>query len=254
MPNLIPKIIHQIWIGEDIPALQALYMAKFKTMKHWKYILWTNDMVTPQTFPMTWKFIQKSVKAGKKMQKSKFAQIADMMRLEILYHYGGVYVDTTLEPLKNFTPLFASGHTFYICNEDPCGFECVGKQNKRYISNSFIASIPKHPVLKRLLTQLKSVNFHSPLVNMETGPYYLGKHIKSTDDVFMLDTDIMYPHGYENKYKTEKPDKCFSYETTPDKNITFTKKNGEKVYLEYPCHKYPDSFGIKHWEVGGTWH
>lgn len=254
MPNLIPKIIHQIWIGDDIPVLQSLYMSKFQTMKGWKYMLWNNDMVTPQNFPLTWKYIKKSIAAGKQMKKSKFAQIADMIRIEVLYHHGGVYADSTLEPLQNFTPLFNDGHTFYICNEDPCKFECLGKQNKPYISNSFIASVPKHPVLTKLLTNLKHVDFHSPLVNMETGPYYLGKHIKSSDDVFMLNSDIMYPHGYETAYKQEKPDKCFSYKLKSDTNVSFKKQNGEMVYLEYPCRKYPNSFGIKHWEVGGSWH
>ena len=33
---------------------------------------------------------------------SKWAQITDLMRLEIVYNYGGYYFDTTFEILKLF--------------------------------------------------------------------------------------------------------------------------------------------------------
>ena len=91
----IPKIIHQIWIGGKIPPLQGLYSNTWKDMKDWKYKMWGNKDLTEKNFPITWKYIQKSLDAGRNKLgnvKKKYAQVGDLMRLEILYKYGGVYL------------------------------------------------------------------------------------------------------------------------------------------------------------------
>ena len=256
MSNLkeIPKIIHQIWIGGDIPAIQALYMARWQSMEGWKYVLWRNDKLTKKNFPVTWHLIKKVMKIGEETGKNKYAQLADIMRLEILLHHGGVYADTTMEPLKPLDGLFTE-RKMYLCNEDRCGFECKGKNNMLYISNSFFAAPPRHPVLKRLLKELENADFLSSAVNIETGPYFIGRNIKGTDkSVVMLDTDLFYPHGYENKYREEdEPDQCFAY--TEQENTTVQVKNIKRgtQFISYPCRRYKNSYAIKHWEVGGTW-
>ena len=48
----------------------------------------------------------------KPLKENRFAQITDLMRLEIVYNYGGYYFDTTFEILKplynllNINPMF----------------------------------------------------------------------------------------------------------------------------------------------------
>ena len=252
----IPKIIHQIWLGDDIPIIQTLYMNKWRTMKGWKYVLWKNNSLTKKNFPKSWNYIQRSLDIGKELGKNKFAQIADLMRLEILYNYGGLYADATLEPLKNFNKLIKSTDRFVISNEDPCGFHCQGYNDLYYMSNSFIASVPKHTILKRALNKrnLDKINFRSLHVNVETGPYYIRKHIKEDeDDITLIETRIIYPHGYETQYKDETEDLCFFYNKNKKSNIKIKKPNNENVYLQYPCNEYPDSYSIKHWDIGGSW-
>ena len=97
-PGGIPKIFHQIWIGSALPPVLKPFMNTFKKMPGYKYKLWKNTDLTEQNFPITWPYIQ-HIMARRKII---YAMIADLMRLEILYHYGGIYVDTTAIAFKNF--------------------------------------------------------------------------------------------------------------------------------------------------------
>ena len=228
--------------------------------KGWEYRLWTNEDLNKKNFPLTYGYIQKSLKIGEELGSvtKKYAQVADLMRLEILYRHGGVYLDTTIECL-NLEKLIGIKDEFIVSNEDPCGFDCVNNDDLHYISNSFVASIKGHPILKKMLskTVLKKIDLHSKFVNYETGPFFIGENIyklKDKYDITMLPTELIYPHGYKNKYrKRDQSDKCFRYKKNRSTNMSIKNKYDEEVYLQYPCKSYPKSYLIKHWEVGGSW-
>jgi len=258
----IPKTIHQIWIGpNDVPELQQLYMNTCNHIDGWNYRLWTNDDITPEQFPKTYDYIQKVIAAGKKMNapNTKYAQISDLMRLEILYHYGGVYLDTTIECVKiDKLEKMIGNNTFVVSNEDTCEFDCLGRDDKRYISNSFIASIPRNPILRHLLMKknLNKMDFMEKRVNMVSGPYYLGEQLymlRKDYDITMLPSPWVYPHGEKNDYRSRaKPDKCLSKKKT-ERTTRQMKKGDQTVFVEYPCRSFPRSYLIKHFDAGGSW-
>jgi len=65
---------------------------------------------------------------------------ADLWRYCIIYHYGGIYVDTDTEPLAH-PNIFTSPKTLLIC----------GPENQTHLSQWFFAA-PKHsPILKRII-------------------------------------------------------------------------------------------------------
>jgi hypothetical protein len=69
----------------------------------------------------------------------------------------------------------------------------------------------------------------------------------------MLQTSLIYPHGYKSEYREDDEDSCFRYKKGSNTNLELTNSRGEKIYLEYPCKSFPESYIIKHWEAGGTW-
>ncbi len=81
---LIPKIIHQIWIGPEIPKKFNSMMASWKRLNpNWEYKLWTNADIA--SFPMANREqFERAENLGMK---------SDIWRYEILKLYGGVYVD-----------------------------------------------------------------------------------------------------------------------------------------------------------------
>jgi mannosyltransferase OCH1-like enzyme len=46
------------------------------------------------------------------------AQKADILRLEILYHFGGIYLDTDVEPVKSIAPLYSFSSSMLVCHEN----------------------------------------------------------------------------------------------------------------------------------------
>ena len=242
-PGGIPKIFHQIRIGSALPPVLKPFMNTFKKMPGYKYKLWKNTDLTEQNFPITWPYIQ-HIMARRKII---YAMIADLMRLEILYHYGGIYVDTTAIAFKNFDGILDMPSKFFMSNEMDCGLKCKGGKRK-YISNSFIASVPRYKVLKRLLSEdkLSMIDFSLP-ANIATGPYYVRTGITRSSDVKMLPTSFIYPENTD--------DKCV-FETRVKKGLTKLKYLGDRVYyIKLPCtqYDYPGAYMAKSWMIGGTW-
>jgi mannosyltransferase OCH1-like enzyme len=97
--KMIPKIIHQMWLGNDPP--KVLMDTWRKENPDWAYILWTEENLKEWTFKNQDLIEQMPELNGK----------CDIMRYEILYHFGGFFIDADTYCLK---PL--SDHLFkYDC-------------------------------------------------------------------------------------------------------------------------------------------
>ena len=238
-------------------------------MPEFEIIIWSNKYLIQSNFPLTWKYIQKANrihgkqlfdgddnlmydKDYKPLTHNKYAQITDLMRLEILYREGGFYFDTTFEILKPMYNLLNKNKKFIGCNEVP------RFKNHYDLSNSFFGSSQKNIILKRLLSKkyLDSIDFLSDQIAIETGPSYLRSGILSTDKVLIFPTKYFYPFiepfDSETKnppYRKSSKNKCHSI-----KNKRRTKKlQNKKGSIEYPCKKYPKSYALKHWQLGKSW-
>ena len=246
--NFPPKIVHQIWFGKKIPKFKKLYMSTVKKyFPNFKYKLWTNKDLTKIKFPNTFDTIQKIIKYAEIKGINRFAQVADLARYEILYRYGGVYIDTNIEFFKNAEELFDA--SFVVVNEDPCELNCK-VNGKKYLSNSLIGSIPMHPIMKRAISKqnLKDI-YLEKAVNYSTGPFYLRKMVKKEPIKFLKTNDIFPFINWESEYRRKGYDKCFS-----KIEKTGFKKIGEYQYIKFPCNEYKKGYAINHWNLGGTWH
>ena len=268
----IPKKVHLIWIGGEPPDYLKYLLESFeKNMPEFEIKIWGNKELNKKHFPITWEYIKKAKKYhGKPMREdedlggyilynskkepylhSKWAQITDLMRLEIVYSHGGYYFDTTFEILKSMYKLLNKKYKFVGCNEVP-RFKNVG-----FLSNSFFGAIKKSPILKRLLSKskLNKIRFDSIYVDNETGPAYLRGGIKSTDNYKIFPSTYFYPFieeyspGEDSPYRKSGKNKCHSKKKTKNKKRLKNKKG----YIEYPCKKYPKSYALKHWQLGKSW-
>ena len=170
---------------------------------------------------------------------SKWAQITDLMRLEIIYNHGGYYFDTTFEILKPlYNLLNKKKYTFVGCNEIP-RFKVVD-----ILSNSFFGAIKGNPILRRLLSKkkLNKINFHDFQVDFQTGPGYLRSGIQSNDNYHIFPSTYFYPFveeyspGQDPPYRKATKNKCHSKKKT--KKIKKRLKN-KKGFIEFPCKRYP---------------
>ena len=176
---MIPKKIHYCWFGENemSPLIKECIESWHKYLPDWEYILWNED-----NSPLNHSFVKKALK------EKKYAFVADYVRAYALYTYGGVYLDTDMELIKDITPLLQ--HDFFAAYED-------NDFNK--VSCGVIGCVKEHLMMKNLL------NFYDNNNNFyKTMPYILGgvykEYHKEHDVVFVSDT--FYPY---NPFDTSKP-------------------------------------------------
>lgn len=136
----IPKIIHQIWLGEKPFPEKYKELSSILREKHsdWIYKLWTDNDI--EKFNL--------INHELYHQTPSFAEKANILRYEVLFQYGGMYVDTDFECLKPFDFL-------HHCCDFYAGLEYApASYDKFIIGNALIASRPQHVILAMLIEEI----------------------------------------------------------------------------------------------------
>lgn len=123
----IPKTIHQVWIGDQSKKPQNL-MDTWK-MDGWDYVLWTEkeiDALNLENRPLYDYYLSKKCYHG----------AADVVRVEVIERFGGVYIDADTERLLPIDDIM-----------EDCTFWGVWSNMEGRVANGVIAAIPKHPIL-----------------------------------------------------------------------------------------------------------
>lgn len=224
-----PLTVHQIWFGGDMPEWRKYMFDANKKVCESEgitYRLWRNEDRTRENFPSTIAYQETAIQKGTETGQNRWAQVADLARLEIVYNNGGIYIDSLFEISPAFIEAiqeaFAQGHQFIGCNEDPCDppADCVGNAGNKYLTNSFFAATKFNTVLERLLddNRLGQIDMDNEFINRTTGPYYLRSGIQdvTADKVFLFDSGQIYQFNQQaTPYKEAKPNRFLSQQPLP---------------------------------------
>jgi len=178
---MIPKIIHQIWFGNQSNR-PVKWMETFP-MKNpdWTYKLWTEENL-PKLFNQD-KF---AYILRHETSVDKYAKLADIARYEILYQYGGIYIDADSECLKSLDPL--------INNEI---FSVRGNEKtSELISNAIIGCAPGNSAIKEMIDHIASLD--NSLLSQTfawkiTGPVLWTKILSNHPEVKIYDSIYFLP-------------------------------------------------------------
>ena len=142
---MIPKIIHQIWLG-DKKKMPVDFMKTVRD-KHsgWKYILWTEENISHIVNHKKFKIVSEYNKSV----DNKFTNLANILRYEKLFEYGGIYIDADSICNKPFNDL--------MDNEFFAAYENEVKQ-PNLIANGVIGSVPRYPILEMCIDEIKRMN------------------------------------------------------------------------------------------------
>lgn len=224
----IPKIIHQIWIGKQVPAEFKKFMDSWRAYHpDWQYRLWTQDDIAELNLRNR-DLIDQSRNPG---------EISDLMRYEILYRYGGVYLDIDFECLRSLEPLHYL-YDFYI-GIQPLDSDLV------QLGIGIIGSIPGHPLLNACIERVKDGwnNKHlEQKATARTGPIHCTKVFYAAADKNGL-CDIALPASYFY------PLGCKEYDIDIIRWVqegAFAVHHWAKSWL-YPTFRRPEFQGIKNY-------
>ena len=245
----ISNVIHQIWFGKALDESSVRYnlmegVRQTAEANGFVYKLWTNAELKEENLPITWKYMQKALETGEELEQSRFAQVADLARYELLHRFGGVYLDSLFEIGQEFLAYIRGrSETFELitANEDPCRMNCKGSEGKKYMSNGFFACVPGCIILKRLISReyLESINFRSVYINRTTGPYYFRSGMKPGDKIHLIETEKIYPFMVnDSEYRKGAPNLCIA---------------DHKVLHDCLHKKYPKSLTVYQSGFGGSW-
>jgi hypothetical protein len=156
----IPKIIHQIWIGDNpMPTLWINSVKDFASTYGYKYMLWNNSNIKL----LDWKSFEGLTELYNKMTKTgKYEGSGDIIRLLALYKFGGIYIDADsviVKPEKFNVFLNENKASVFF------GWEKFSKDRrieyndqqftvKKLIANGLIGSTVKNAFIQLLLTNL----------------------------------------------------------------------------------------------------
>ena len=135
----IPKVIHYCWFsGNPIPD----YLKK--CMESWSEIC-------PDYEIKRWDESNYNVEKNSYMKQAyeecKWGFVPDYARLDILYNYGGFYIDTDVQLVKSLEPLRMQGGF--------CGVEKWGNVNMGGCSGA----VKHHPMIKKMLDYRANIQF-----------------------------------------------------------------------------------------------
>lgn len=205
----IPKIIHQIWLGSPFPEKYRAFQETWQ--KHhpdWEYRLWTDEDL--EQFELVNRELYDAA--------LNYGEKSDIARYEILYKFGGLYVDTDFECVQPLD-LFHRCYDFYI------GIQPLDT-NFVQLGIGLIGSVPGHPVLKCCIDNMAKNAAYYPQIIQKTGPIYFTRVFELVapllqDRTVALPATYFYPKGYTQK----------------DADETLWRR--------------PESFAVHHWE--GSW-
>lgn len=153
----IPRVIHHVWVGGPIPGHLVAHIDTWEALHpSWEHRLWREA-------DLDWLENQDLFDRAEEITPHVGQLRADIARYEILYAFGGLYVDCDMHALRPVDPLMG----------DRCW--AAWETDGQWVNNAVLASEPGHPLWADAIAGLPdNVRRHRRRrPNVMTGPQYL---------------------------------------------------------------------------------
>jgi mannosyltransferase OCH1-like enzyme len=198
--DAIPRIIHRIWLGAPMPPDVARFGKAWQRLHGgWTVRTW-RDWDMPALQHQRWFDEAESP-----------AQRADIVRLELLHRYGGVYVDTDFEPLRPLDDLLGAVRCF------------LASEDGHWLATGIMGAVPGHPFIADLVEGIPAsiaANWGAP-PNRQTGPQYVSGRYWSYTPGGGEDAVVVFPPSMFYPYHFSEPERRFD--------------------------SFPDAYAVHHW-------
>jgi len=171
----IPTVFHRTVPEQIDPTAEAYWQRLQELHPGWTFHT-HRDPLPPEHWPLTshlWPKCQNG------------AQLAGLIRLEALVSYGGIYVDSDVEPARSFAPLLHLP-----------GF--AAWEDNRCVPDAVLGCEPGHPAFAdALVAACRAVS--SGRDAWHSGPGITTRYLRDRDDVLVLPPGAFYPFHYLDK-------------------------------------------------------
>jgi hypothetical protein len=179
--DTIPRILHRV-VPERIDERAEMWWAQFADLHPGWQMMTHRDPLDPEEWPLT---------AEHWPRVANGAQFADIVRLEVLLRWGGVYVDEDVQPVRSLEPLI---HVPAF----------AAWENNRTVPNAVLGAVPDHPAIRECLdmtlSRLKG-KVTRPREVWQAGPGVTTAVLPGRSDVLILGPGAFYPVAYDAEDK-----------------------------------------------------
>lgn len=148
----IPKVIHYCWFGRtEIPEQNKVWMASWKKYcPDYEIVEWNEDNYD----------VASNVYMCEAYKAKKWGFVSDYARLDIVYNYGGIYLDTDVEVIKNLDDLLYQNAFVGI------------DASKRISLGLGFGARPRFELIKELMDEYNNRSFYFPdgTINITAAP------------------------------------------------------------------------------------
>lgn len=171
----IPRILHRVVPEVTTPEAERYWTGWQSLHPGWTFLT-HRDPLVPAEWPETAAFWHHAANG---------AQLADMVRLEALWRWGGIYVDQDVEGYRSLEPLLPL--SAFAAWEDP-----------QAVPNAVLGAVAGHPAIRACLDLMLS---RLPGDTWQAGPGVTTKILPGRDDVLLLPPGSFYPYHYREKHR-----------------------------------------------------
>lgn len=127
---MIPRIIHHVWPGDDPFKYERWRQTWINNHPDFAFSFWTLKNIPYDLLLPSCRDILSRVEV-------RYIVKSDILRLEILRLYGGIYVDTDMESLKPLEEEMLDWEAF------------IGLEVHGWPCNALIGAVPHHPIIEQ---------------------------------------------------------------------------------------------------------
>jgi mannosyltransferase OCH1-like enzyme len=181
---MIPARLIRCVPAETTEEVEQFWLTAIDLHPAWDHVT-LRDPIDPGQFPLT---------AAVWPLCGSGAQLAGFVRLEALWHAGGVYVDSDVEVLRPFDELLS--HRMFAAYEDA-----------HTIPDAVLGAEAGHPALEACIDlALQRIRSHSPDWRTGDGAWSTGPGVTTTilpcrDDVTLFAPEAFFPYHYTEKHR-----------------------------------------------------
>ena len=171
----ISQFLHQIWLGKgEMPLQQQPWRRRFAEINpHWEMRLWTDDNLPPILNDNAWEA------CGNVGGTPGCVMRSDILRLELLARFGGVYFDTDVKPIRPLDEM---------CPPEVKAWAACEQLD--IVSNSALGFPPNHPAMWHAVAMVEESFFERRYVGDQAAPGLVARVVTQYDDV------ALYPPAY----------------------------------------------------------
>jgi len=179
--RVIPRIIHRIWFGSEMPGEFVHYGETWRgCYPDWEVKLWSEDSVPRLENQELFDSASTLVPGAAEQFR------ADVARYEILWRFGGLYVDADLECRRSIVDLLGGVSLIAAWEVDNI-----------WINNALLGCTAGHPFMRALIDGLPknvlSVLKRQP--NHMSGPRYVTRMFRElSPEMLLLPSARIYPY------------------------------------------------------------